>query len=234
MLEANESLAIQIERHQALVSAIEHGILSEEIFTRTIKRLNQLRSRFRLTHTVPELTDVDPARRDRAEDIARHSIVSLGQSPFMPLSSTDTGLIVNFHRLRGSEAEDPVHREDILRELTTQNLPNMHLALLEHVPTPHAVQSAIDRASSAPTLIFLTRDATDNPVQIEIAHQVIAAAPDDVRIIHIALRGPYDIGLIPEAQDRLATYGDPAVTLRALFDILTGLASITGTSPITL
>ena len=136
MLEANESLAIQLERHQALVAAIETGNLAPELFTSTIQRANQLRSRFHLSHDVPPLPLADPGLRGEAIRIARHAITSQGTAPFAPLASGDTGLIVNFHRLRGSEAEDPVHREAILRELTTQLLPNMDLALLEHNPTP--------------------------------------------------------------------------------------------------
>ena len=67
----------------------------------------------------------------------------------------------------------------------------------------------------------MTRDATDNPYQVEIARELIARAKPS-RLIHVALRGPYDAGILGDVDDTLLTYGDPAVTLEALVARLTG------------
>jgi beta-N-acetylhexosaminidase len=232
MLEANESLKTQVERHQALVDAIEDGSLARDLFTQTIERLNRLRQRFHLTHTVPALKPSDPARHDRALEIARRTIVAQGDSPFAALAHDATGLIVDFQRFRSSEAEDPVHRGRILRELVSGQLPSMTIATLEHEPSAGAIERAIESGREVDVIVFLTRDATDNPIQIDVARRIIDAAPNSARIIHVALRGPYDLGLVPQASSRIATYGDPAVTIHALVDILTGASPITGVSPI--
>jgi len=66
---------------------------------------------------------------------------------------------------------------------------------------------------------LLTRDATDHTYQVEIGKKLIARA-DANRVIHVALRGPYDAGIFGDVDDTLLTYGDPAVTVQALVDIL--------------
>jgi hypothetical protein len=108
----------------------------------------------------------------------------------------------------------------------------MTIASLEHEPSAGAIERAIESGREVDVIVFLTRDATDNPIQIDVARRIIDAAPNSARIIHVALRGPYDLGLVPQASSRIATYGDPAVTIHALVDILTGASPITGVSPI--
>jgi uncharacterized protein (DUF849 family) len=80
----------------------------------------------------------------------------------------------------------------------------------------------------------MTRDATDFPYQVEIARQVIAAAPDGARIVHVALRGPYDAGLLGDVDATLLTFGDPAVTLKALVGVLAGAIVPTTSVPVAL
>jgi hypothetical protein len=96
------------------------------------------------------------------------------------------------------------------------------------------VNFAIHAARRARTIVIMTRDATDFPYQVKIARQVIEAAPNGARIVHVALRGPYDKGILGAVDDTILTFGDPAVTLKALVSILAGEIEPTATVPVTL
>jgi len=80
----------------------------------------------------------------------------------------------------------------------------------------------------------MTRDASDSPGQIEISERIIDAAGPDARIVHVALRGPYDSGVLGPVGDTILTFGDPAVTLKMLVGVLAGRIEPTATAPVSL
>jgi hypothetical protein len=53
-------------------------------------------------------------------------------------------------------------------------------------------------------------------------------------VIHVALRGPYDRGLLGPVEATILTFGDPAVTLRALPAVLAGERPLAATMPVAL
>ncbi|MDQ3523851.1 MAG: hypothetical protein M3451_02220, partial [Chloroflexota bacterium] len=93
--------------------------------------------------------------------------------------------------------------------------------------------SATTHAVGASTLIVLTRDATESPHQLDIANRAIAAAPDGVRVIHCPMRGLYDAGTLADVDHHLFTFGDPAISIRALVAVLADAATPTATMPVT-
>jgi beta-N-acetylhexosaminidase len=232
MLEANETPEIQVARHDALVEAMVSGSLDRDVFTRTVERLDALRERFGIGHEVPDLPAVPEQRAADALELARRAIVSVAGRPSQPVAPAEPGVIIDFQRHRGTEAEDPVLRGQLVRDLAARMLPNLEVVTIPHDPAGEDIDATLRTATGSSLLVILTRDATDNPYQVDIACQAIAVATPDARVVHVALRGPYDFGLLPEATDRLATYGDPAVTLRALIEVLAGIVQITGTNPI--
>ena len=130
-------------------------------------------------------------------------------------------MIVDFQRLRASEAEDPFNRAGIIREGIAARRPEIDVVTLGHEPERAEIAQAEDAVEGAEVLVLMTRDATDNPYQVAIGKDLIARAHPE-RIVHVALRGPYDAGILGDVSDTLLTYGDPAVTLEALVDRLLG------------
>ena len=234
ILESNESLDKQLIRFRALVDAVDTGSLPRELFEPTLRRLTALRERYALGDLVPALAPVDPTLRVEAERIAAGTIAVAGNNTFVPVDPGENALIVDFQRLRTSEAEDPFNRGGIIRDEVRKLLPNVRVATLSHQPRNEEAQFAINAAQLATTIVIMTRDATEFPYQAEIANQVIANAPDGARIIHVALRGPYDNGILGPVSDTLLTFGDPAVTLKALVGALAGNITPTATVPVSL
>ncbi len=234
VLESNESLAKQLVRYRALVTAVDDGTVSDHLFAATVERLDALRAAYGLAEPVPALPPANPTLRAEAERIAAGTIAVAGGGRFEPIVADEPALIVDFQRLRSSEAEDPFNRGGIVREEAALQLPETRVATLSHDPGHKEAAFATNAARLARAIVIMTRDATDFPYQMEIARQVIDAAGPDARIVHVALRGPYDLGILGPVGDTLLTFGDPAVTLRMLVGVLSGAIEPTARVPVAL
>jgi hypothetical protein len=142
-------------------------------------------------------------------------------------------VVVDFQRFRTTEAEDPVGRAKVLRDDVRASLPAATVVALSDEPADEEIEQAVSAARAARTLVILTRDASDLPRQVAIANAAIAAAPGDARIIHCAMRGPYDAGTLERVDDLLFTFGDPALSIQALVATLAGLRHPSGQMPVT-
>lgn len=222
VLESNESLERQLVRHAALTEAIERGDFPAELFTGTWERLDRVRDAYAVGDITPPLGPQPDWWRREALEIARRTIAIIGDRAFRPIASSERALIVDFQRLRSTEAEDPFNRGGIIREAAARLLPGSTVATLSHTPLSEEIDGVVDAAHAADVVVIQTRDAVDLPYQVEIARQVIAASAD-ARLIHVALRGPYDPGVLGDVESTLLTFGDPAVTLHGLIDVLAGI-----------
>ncbi len=233
VLESNEALERQLTRHEALTAAIEQGDLPVDLFTRTCDRLNRVRDAYALGDVTPPLGPQPERWRREAMAIARRTIAVEGAGRFRPIAPSERAVIVDFQRLRSSEAEDPFNRGGIIRQGAKRLLPGVVVATLGHTPALIEIEQVTGAASDAEAIVVLTRDAVDFPYQVEIARRVISAAPN-ARVIHVALRGPYDTGILGAVESTLLTFGDPAVTLHGLVDVLAGAAHPQASIPVAL
>ncbi len=234
VLESNESLDKQLVRFRALVAAVDDGSLPLDVFTSTVGRLDTLRTAYGLAETTLPLPLVDPTLRSEAERIAAGTIAVVGGGPFVSINPGEPASIVDFQRLRSSEAEDPFNRGGIVREEAVLQLRGTRVATLGQQPKQEEIANAIDAARSAKTIVIMTRDASDFPYQVEISRRIIDAAGPDARIVHVALRGPYDSGILGPVDDTILTFGDPAVTLKMLIGVLSGQFEPTASVPVAL
>jgi beta-N-acetylhexosaminidase len=233
VLESNEPIADQVVRHAALVNALESGRIPRVIFETTSNRLDQVRARYAITGEPTPLPERPANRWDITFDIALRTIAHVGPKPFVPLDKESGHVFVDFQRFRAVEGGDPVGRSKLLRDEVEANLPHSTVVTLSDQPTGDEIASATTHAVGASTLIVLTRDATESPHQLDIAKQTIAATPGDTRVIHCSMRGPYDAGTLSHVDDHLFTFGDPAISIRALVAVLAGAATPTATMPVT-
>lgn len=219
VLESNETPALLVERHQALVAALEDGTLPVEIFEATEQRLNKLREQFHIGE-LPALGSLDTRFHDSAREVAARTIRAAAGA-FDALDPSVKSVIVDFQRLRHFEFGDPFNLGRIVQQGIAERLPNATVVTLSHNPEDDEIARAREAVTNTQILVLLTRDAIDNAYQAEIGRDLIARSRAG-RVIHVALRGPYDTGIFGDVDDTLLTYGDPAVTLEALVEKLTG------------
>lgn len=223
VLEANDSIANQGVRHGALLDALESGRIPRDTFEATADRLDAVRTRYEITGQNAPLRPRPESWSSAVFDIALRTVAHIGLKPFAPLDDDEGNVFIDFQRFRTTEAEDPVGRAQVLRDAIAMNIPASTVVTLSNDPTEDEIDEAITQAASATALIVMTRDASDLALQAEIANRVIAAAPDAVRVIHCAMRGPYDAGALTPVDDYLFTFGDPRVSIDAMVAVLVGL-----------
>ncbi len=222
VVESNDPLHDLLERHGTLLAALESGRIPASAFQETADRVDDVRERYQITGEPTELPKPPRDRADTAFEIALRTIDHGGPKPFAPVPPDASTVFIDFQRFRTTEAEDPVGRAGVLRDAIAEHLPGAVIATLSNDPTEDEIKQAIDSAGAASTLIILTRDASDLPRQAEIAQHVIASARDSARMIHCAMRGPYDAGRLANVDDFLFAFGDPAISIRALLAVLAG------------
>lgn len=221
VLESSEPAEGLLARHTALVEAVDTGRLNTEVFATTAKRLDALRERFHIGESIAPDVDLEDIR-SRAVAIARQTIRTASgvAVPVVP-NSGDT-VVIQFARLRNLEVVDRFDLPNVFEHAIAAQLPAATMITLSSEPTEEEIEGALAAASGATTLIVCTRDAIQHEYQQRIGQRLVSAAPIGAHIIHVNLRGPYDVGLLGDVNETVFTYGDAVVSLQALAARLAG------------
>lgn len=222
IMESSEGPELLLRRHAALVQALADGRLAAELFTATIRRSDAARARFGIGD-VPPATEGDASLAAQAEALARRTIRTEDGRAVPSVPDDPSTVIVAFARLRNLEVVDRLALPQVMEAAIAEALPaaRMH-TLPAGLPEPE-VRAALTDVASATMLVIATRDAIEHEDQRAMAAQLMDAAPDHAEVIHVCLRGPYDAGLLgPRVGATVLTFGDAAVSLRALAEALAG------------
>lgn len=221
VLESSEAPQAMIERHSALLQAVETGRLDISVFEKTAERLDALRSQFSIGEMAAGI-DETITMQEAVQRIARQTIRTASGHAIPPVPNDDGTVVIAFARLRNLEVVDRFDLPTVMEQAIAERLPGVHILTLSSEPTAEEIARAKDLASSARTLVICTRDALQHTYQQEISRAILSVAPADSRRIHVNLRGPYDAGLLGGVDETLFTYGDAVVSLRALASTLAG------------
>lgn len=221
VLESSEGPEAMLERHDALVKAVESGRLGIDVFQRTATRLDKLREQFSIGTSTDE-PDETASIRTTAQSIAQQTIRTASGSPVPNIPDEASTVIIAFARLRNLEVVDRFDLPTVMETALHDRLPNGTVFTIGSDPTDEEIARAKELASGAKTLVLCTRDALQHTYQQDIGKQILAMTPEDARTIHVNLRGPYDVGLLGNVDETVFTYGDAVVGLRALAAALAG------------
>lgn len=221
VLESSEPPEAMLERHAALVGAVESGRLGIDVFQKTADRLTTLREQFSIGEAL-DTPDETASIREAAQQIARQTIRTASGNAVPEVPDESGTVILAFARLRNLEVVDRFDLPAVMENAIHDQLPNATVFTIASDPTEDDITRAKELASGAETLVICTRDALQHTYQQEVSKEILAAAPDDARTIHVNLRGPYDVGLLGDVDETVFTYGDAVVSLRALATALAG------------
>jgi beta-N-acetylhexosaminidase len=219
----------QIEAYERLLAAAKSGELPAARIDAAVSRILAAKEQYGLLKAasiqdrsleIPLLVGIEE-NLQAARQAARDSITLRHDTgKLVPLKASENVAAIWPERTRF----DPV---DALA-LT----PHTTLVRVANEPTPADLQKAAEAAAKADKVLVLTYDATRNPAQRELMRTLMAAKPG--KIIHVALGGPYDLFLFPQAAASIATYGDVPVSVEALSMALTGKIPLKGRLPVLL
>jgi beta-N-acetylhexosaminidase len=224
------TLAAQQRIAQALRAAVTDGRLPRAAFEDTARRLDALRSAYTLTHELPRFAEPEPTLAQAALDIARRGITLVRGGAELPLPHTTRLALIDCIQPRFSLVETELERAEMFSTLVQAAFPHTTPLTLGPEPTDADLLAARALAQDCDMTLLITRNAALIEPQARLAQALTARG----RVIHAAVRSPYDADVVPDATTTLLAYGDPAVSLHALVDVLAGRVPATGILPVTL
>lgn len=206
---------------EEVVAAAEAGGFDATASDATLARLEKWRSQFCLD----PISELQPAEDfgilARAARAGMTVTVEPGATDILPLHSQKYSrpLLVDFTLQMASPVEDGRQPSPLLARLLTETLPNLHRFELSGDLPPTVPDELFATAGQSDLLIVIVRNALRFDEQRAVVQRLLQiTAP----VIVVAAREPYDLDLFPTAQIRVATYGDPPVSMKALVAALTG------------
>ncbi len=228
---AVRSLDEQVSVALALCDAVASGALPPNTFEATAGRIDRLRAAYGISPDVPPFAEPEPSLAGAALAIARRSITVVRGQERLPLPAGTRLALIDCLLPRWSRAEEAVERAALLRGLVEHAFPTTTSIAVGPEPKEDDLARARQLAEAADMVLLVTRDAQRVAHQSQLGHVLAASG---AQLIHAAVRGPYDVEVIPGATATLLSYGDPPVSLWALVDILAGRIKPQGTLPVRL
>jgi beta-N-acetylhexosaminidase len=214
-------LAEQVAVVERLAQALATGELALGASAATTRRLSQVREAYTLHEPAPGPAALTPAFLAEfaatAIDVARQGMLIDDPDGMLPLHAGTRLAVIDCMLPRFNNAEEAVERAELLRALIAMRFPQAtHRAIAQELNVEE-LASACTLAAAAEATLLITRNACFLERQVALG---LALAAVGTPLIHVAARSPEDLGRIP-AQARLATFGDPAVSLAACIDKVT-------------
>jgi beta-N-acetylhexosaminidase len=220
----------------AVREAVLSGRISRERLAQSVARVRALREKVDARRSVAGLSERFDAEEHRTM-VANHQekMAAIGPrgiyaaEPVSPLATGSRLLVVTPVQENLTPADStggqPVILADELRRLGYDVE-----AISPSLAVTEAEQEAILQAAAGGRQVVVgTINAWRFPGQVGLV-QALASAP----VIAIALRDPFDLVLFPDGVQRLATFSTEPVAMRALAQVLAGLATAQGRLPVRL
>ena len=239
----------------ALLAAVANGRLPGAQVDASVRRILRLRQSLAASPEQPEHATTSVAfgmsahyddNRALAREVARRSVTVLAAPPgTLPLAAGQAGqaesapviAVAVVECLLGSASEAEQVPDAALPLLTAvrARFPQAHVRgamLAAESPTDTQRAAAHALAADADMLVIGTSDLARFPRQAEA---VVALMQSARRVVVIAQRGPYDLGVLPPLPHAalIATYGDSPDALAAAVAIIAGDATSMGCLPVT-
>jgi beta-N-acetylhexosaminidase len=227
---ASRRLDEQVAVAEALAAAVEEGGLPVAAFAETSRRLARLRADYKVGEP-PVVVEPGAADEEVAFEVAWRGTTVLKGLEALPLPSATRLALIDCLLPRWSRAEEATERTALLRGRVEAAFPQTMAVAVEPEPSERELDRARRVVGDADAVLLVTREASRVEHQARLGRELIAAG---ARVIHAAVRGPYDAATLPGAAATLLTYGDPPASLLAMVDILAGRARATGRCPVVL
>jgi beta-N-acetylhexosaminidase len=213
---------------RALREACALGRISGERLRRSVEKIARLK-RWLAGMPAPPLDVVGSAEhRAQIDRLAQRAVTLTRNHGILPLRPRTRVGVVAFQAGAYPSVESQPGRDPFLQAAQARGLQSTRAMPLE--PARDVMAALQAWAARYEALLVGTRRADHHPSQVEATRGLARVCPTVV----IALREPYDLGLIPEARAALATYGDSEPLSRAALAVCFGEAPATGQLPVSI
>ncbi|MBK8136975.1 MAG: beta-N-acetylhexosaminidase [Chloroflexi bacterium] len=221
----------QERAYYGLLAAAQDGRVSAESMAKALTRIEAMKARYAVTERP------DPGSIRSAEHLglmveaARAGTQQVHARPgVLPITADKTVALIEFASLHDSEVFDATGHTSFAGKFAARR-PDAQVIALPQAPSDDELQQAMAASRAADVTIMATRSAHLNPSQLYAAQLVLDAAQTTVLL---ALRNPFDAGVLPEVDAAVVTFGGAEPQLDAAVGALLGDFIPTGVSPVEL
>lgn len=221
---------VQEEAYRGLIEAARSGRISEENRVESLRRIQAMKQAYAITEP-PNLDAIRSAAHIETVTAAAQAGIQLVRAQgVVPLPDHVSVALVEFPSIHDSVVFDATGQTGLAARLLARRPDTTVVALSRGLPEQD-VEKALDAARSAGVTILATRSVHLSPEHMRVANAVLSAAHISVLV---ALRNPYDVGALPDADAALCSFGGAEPQLDAVIGALLGDYVPTGSASVTL
>jgi beta-N-acetylhexosaminidase len=216
-------------------AAVADGRLAPQRIAASVRRVRRLRGRLTASRRRPKLDVVGSSEhREAALDAARRAVtVVRDPRKLVPLDLArgQRLMVVEFAGGAAGVEDAEKHRRTALGPFLEESPARLHEQVRALDVAGHEYKQLLMAATAADAVIVLTTRAAQHPLQAQAVSDLVMLGK---KVIAVALREPYDAGVLPEQLAVIACYGDDANAMHAAADVIMGRVAARGTLPVTL
>lgn len=224
---------LQIGAIEAIVAAVESGIISEERIDRSVERLLALkRKRLAEANASMAIEQVGSREhREKARVISEASMTLVkDDNGYLPLRHADT-LVIQMEAAVSSVVDETLHMPLTLgRALSAAGI-RTEERMIPASKAGEELEVLHELAERFEQIVVGTYNASFHPGQVQLVKELQRTGK---RLIVVALRNPYDIKQFPDISTYLAAYESRPLALQSIARCLTGAIPAKGRLPVTL
>lgn len=220
----------QIDAIENLTHVIEKGKIQTERVDAATEAISSVKKTLKFSNDSP-VRNVIP-NKSLSETIATNAVsIIRNKNHIIPLrpkaSETITVIVPGFDTLTKVEEAAEPHR--VLLEELKQRHTEILYQKVSVEPSAEEIRACMEMGARANILLILTYNLNQYATQHELVDMLINLGK---RTIVAAVRDPYDLRFVPEAEACIATFGFRECSLKALARILFGESESNGKMPI--
>jgi len=217
----NDGYAFHRQAFELIRQRVERGVIPLARLDQAVRRVLSAKEKFGLL--APPVVEVEsaarkagtPENKSLSRRVAAQSITLLrDDARLIPIASDAKIFVVEAGNLGLGKA---------LGAPTVMNVAAQ--------PKANDIATIVERGKEGRLMIVATSDAARNRAQVELVNALLKAR---VPTIVVAMRGPYDAIVLPDAPTLLATYGANPPSAESVAAVLLGRTRATGKLPVEL
>lgn len=221
---------MQEEAFRGLVEAARSGRISEENRVESLRRIQAMKGAYAITEPPrPEVIRSGP-HIETMLSASKAGVQLVRAQGVVPLPDHVSVALIEFPSIHDSVVFDATGHTGLAARLLARR-PDVEVVALSPDLPAEAKEKALSAARRAGVTLLATRSVHLSPEHLRFAAAVLSAANISVLI---ALRNPYDVGVLPEADAAICSFGGAEPQLDAVVGALLGDYVPTGSAPVAL
>ncbi|MCL6457433.1 MAG: glycoside hydrolase family 3 protein [Gorillibacterium sp.] len=225
---------LQSEGIEAVIAAVRSGRISEARIEESVERLLLLKQKNGLFKQ-PEPVNTSAVGTDEslvfARSLSERSITLIKNEGRFPLQPDARTLIVWPNMRPVSETSEPLGQETTLGKVLTGRLTELKEQVIGVEPSEGEIANVLSISEGYEQVIVATYNAHFFPGQQRLVQEL--AERNDINLIVVSLRLPYDLTAFPKVKTYLACYENKPLSIRSLAKVLMGDIPARGRLPVT-